>query len=450
MVRSLRAVGEGELPAEARKLLTFVDNRQDASLQAGHFNDFVQVTQLRGALYRAARQEQDGLTHEEVAQQVADALGLDFADYASNPEAKFSQRKNTERAFREVLAYRLYADLQRGWRVTMPNLEQVGLLRVGYVDLPDIAEDDSSWEGTHHALRDAAPGLREELGRIVLDELRRVLAIDVDALTPEGFDKLKERSRRQLVGPWALGDNEPEPRAGTAFARSGKAGASRNDLNLSSRSALGRYLQQPGRFPRTAGKIDRDDAQKIISDLLRTLERLGLLRVVVPAEVSGAPGYRLKASAILWRAGDGTRGAEDPLRRIVDPDAGARVNPFFLELYRDVAQSLTGLHAREHTAQVPSEDRSAARRSSARVASRCCTAHRQWSSGSTSRASTRSRCATSLRPPRTTRSAAVVPAGPVSRPSSSRTAPPATVTTSTTSAGPGTWSPGRSRPRAST
>ena len=34
---------------EARKLLTFVDNRQDASLQAGHFNDFVQVTQLRGA-----------------------------------------------------------------------------------------------------------------------------------------------------------------------------------------------------------------------------------------------------------------------------------------------------------------------------------------------------------------------------------------------------------------
>ena len=37
----------------ARKLLAFVDNRQDASLQAGHFNDFVQVTQLRGALYRA-------------------------------------------------------------------------------------------------------------------------------------------------------------------------------------------------------------------------------------------------------------------------------------------------------------------------------------------------------------------------------------------------------------
>ena len=48
IVRSLKALGEDELGPEARKLLTFVDNRQDASLQAGHFNDFVQVAQLRG------------------------------------------------------------------------------------------------------------------------------------------------------------------------------------------------------------------------------------------------------------------------------------------------------------------------------------------------------------------------------------------------------------------
>jgi hypothetical protein len=40
VVRALRGVPEDELPISARKLLTFVDNRQDASLQAGHFNDF--------------------------------------------------------------------------------------------------------------------------------------------------------------------------------------------------------------------------------------------------------------------------------------------------------------------------------------------------------------------------------------------------------------------------
>ena len=46
LVRALRAAPS--LDKQERKLLSFVDNRQDASLQAGHFNDFVQVVQLRG------------------------------------------------------------------------------------------------------------------------------------------------------------------------------------------------------------------------------------------------------------------------------------------------------------------------------------------------------------------------------------------------------------------
>ena len=41
LVRALRE--QHDLDDKARKLLTFVDNRQDASLQAGHFNDFAQV-----------------------------------------------------------------------------------------------------------------------------------------------------------------------------------------------------------------------------------------------------------------------------------------------------------------------------------------------------------------------------------------------------------------------
>ncbi|MCI0356280.1 MAG: hypothetical protein L0099_14755, partial [Acidobacteria bacterium] len=47
-VRSLIELqGDRDLQAEARKLLSFTDNRQDASLQAGHFNDFAQVALLR-------------------------------------------------------------------------------------------------------------------------------------------------------------------------------------------------------------------------------------------------------------------------------------------------------------------------------------------------------------------------------------------------------------------
>jgi len=45
--------GDRDLKPEARKLLSFTDNRQDASLQAGHFNDFAQVALLRSALHKA-------------------------------------------------------------------------------------------------------------------------------------------------------------------------------------------------------------------------------------------------------------------------------------------------------------------------------------------------------------------------------------------------------------
>ncbi len=54
LVRNLSGEQSG-LPPEARKLLAFSDNRQDASLQSGHFNDFVQVGLLRSALYQAVR-----------------------------------------------------------------------------------------------------------------------------------------------------------------------------------------------------------------------------------------------------------------------------------------------------------------------------------------------------------------------------------------------------------
>ena len=60
---------------EARKLLSFTDNRQDAALQAGHMNDFVQVVLLRGALVRAL-EERGELRFDELGSAVFGALGL--------------------------------------------------------------------------------------------------------------------------------------------------------------------------------------------------------------------------------------------------------------------------------------------------------------------------------------------------------------------------------------
>src|SRR5690348_13617891 len=96
-IRNLRH--QLDLPVTARKLLSFTDNRQDASLQAGHFNDFVEIGLLRGPLYAAVRAAGGaGLHHEELTQRVFDILRLPVEMYASNPSAKYQALAETQRA----------------------------------------------------------------------------------------------------------------------------------------------------------------------------------------------------------------------------------------------------------------------------------------------------------------------------------------------------------------
>ncbi|ONI92383.1 DEAD/DEAH box helicase [Saccharothrix sp. ALI-22-I] len=360
IVRSLREFPEAELPTDARKLLTFVDNRQDASLQAGHFNDFVQVAQLRGALYRAALDAgAGGLTFDELGREVVDALKLEFTDFAQAKDALFSRQDTAWRALREVVAHRVYQDLESGWRITMPNLEQTGLIRVDYQDLHESAGYQPFWQDKYPVLRDAPDGLREEIGRALLNEFRRVLALAVESFSQDGFERLRNRSGQLLEGPWALGERESEPKVGYAFVRSGRPGGPRRELNLTGRSAFGRYLINHPELKAVNGghKLGREDAEKVIRDLLAVFERQGIVTVAIPADKAGAPGYQLMTSAIILRPGDGTAGALDPVRRSYDADTAPRTNAFFVHLYRELAGALAGLEAKEHTAQVDPEQR---------------------------------------------------------------------------------------------
>ena len=132
-VRSLIELqGDRDLKSDARKLLSFTDNRQDASLQAGHFNDFAQVALLRSALHKATKEKgSKGLSHGELSRCVFDAMQLRFDEYAADPEVRGPAKSATHDALRRVMDYYLYRDLQRGWRVTAPNLEDCGRQQFG-------------------------------------------------------------------------------------------------------------------------------------------------------------------------------------------------------------------------------------------------------------------------------------------------------------------------------
>ena len=353
-IRALR--GSQLFDASARKLLSFTDNRQDASLQAGHFNDFIELSLLRGAIYQAVKDAgAEGLRHERIARAVVNALGLPFEHYAVDPAAATSYaRERIDDAFRHVLGYRIYRDLQRGWRINLPNLEQTGLLRIDYAGLGELCREESLWEGCHPALSSARAQTREAVARVLLDLLRRELAIKVEYLDRDRLDSIKQNSFQDLRAPWAIDENEELQSARIALPRSLKGGQRRGRFTyVSARGAFGQYLRRRGRFSDYGERIDIQATERIIRELLDGLRRGRLVELVKrPAQAGGAPGYQLVAAAMRWQVGDGKR-YHDPLRMPNRPDEGGAPNPFFEEFYTSVAAKLRDYRAREHTAQVP-------------------------------------------------------------------------------------------------
>jgi len=345
---------DGGLPVEARKLLAFTDNRQDASLQAGHFNDFVQVGWLRSALYRAALSAgAQGLAHEDLTHKVFAALNLAPDMYCLNPEAQFLAKQQNEQALREVLGYRLYRDLMRGWRVSFPNLEQCGLLEISYISLAEVTQAREVWEELHPALRQCSPDKRYTVLKTLLDFLRRELVIRVSYLEAPQQEKIKQLSNQRLREPWDIDEDEVLETSKVAFP-CGKPPANARGITVSGRGGFGRYLRRKS----ILGGLSLVETDKVILDLFRVLQIAGLLeQVYEPKEAEGTPGYQISAAGMVWKAGTGKQPFYDPIRIPRLPDTEANPNAYFLEFYREAARLSLGLEAREHTAQVPAEAR---------------------------------------------------------------------------------------------
>lgn len=357
-IRALRH--ESDISPEAKKLLSFTDNRQDASLQAGHFNDFIEIGLLRSALYLAASQAgPQGIEHDVLTQKVFDAIQLPMDLYAADPSVQFQAKIETQRALRQVLGYRLYCDLKRGWRITSPNLEQCGLLRIEYLSLEELCAAEDIWGRCHTVLAKARPETRMKVAKVLLDLMRRSLAIKVDYLDSQSQERIQQQSNQRLRAPWALDENETTRMeyATILMPRASRKGTdTRQHIYLSGRSRFGLYLNRASTFDEQ-GKLTIAEREEIIRDLLVSLQQAGIVEQVT-AETNDAPGgYQVTASSLRWIAGDGSQPFRDPTYVPEESQLGTRANPFFVRFYQTMAKELLKLEAREHTAQVSSEKR---------------------------------------------------------------------------------------------
>ncbi len=360
-IRHLRRVDE--LPREARKLLSFTDNRQDASLQAGHLNDFMNVTTLRAALWRALSDAgEEGLSHDLLASRVVQALNLHEEAYALQPGAKGRIQSMALKALTEVVEYRLYLDLRRGWRVNLPNLEQCGMLGFDYPGLEELAADADEWR--HPRTAGASPDTRLHVLRALLETGRRGLGVFVGVLDPDEWGPMERRSEQHLIDQWSVAGERQTWSSLIATGPRNPAGR-RRITSLTPRSGFGRFLNRGDTFG-DAENLPLEERLALIDDLVEALMRYGLLRLV---EAEGETRtWQIPAAAMVWKLGDGTP-YHDPIRTPSAPETEVPPNPYFVGLYKGIAEGLrtqpgntdpadesaSHIEAREHTAQVTHE-----------------------------------------------------------------------------------------------
>lgn len=346
------------ISAEKRKLLGFTDNRQDAALQAGHFNDFLFVSLLRAATYAAVLAAgPDGLADDEFGRRVQGSLGfiasnvLRRQEWMLDPEARGVGRLDAERTLARVLAHHVWADQRRGWRFTNPNLEELGLVRANYVAIDELASDGEIFASAPSELRNASPENRQRALTILLDSLRRGLAVTADVLDPANVDTIANAARQSLRDPWSI-SQQGDPRTASALIieapRKADVGVRGEQLILrgGSRSGLARQLNRADIWGR---RLPAARYLEVMTALLNAAAQYQLVRSVQTS--FDVQGWRLAANAVRLVPGDP---AED----------ARRSNRFFVNLYETLAQALAeggdglfGMEGREHTAQVDQDRR---------------------------------------------------------------------------------------------
>jgi len=340
-----------------QKLLSFTDNRQDAALQAGHFNDLIKVVQLRSGIYHALLSQKE-LTHANLDQAILEALNLSQEEYAKTPSSFPSGIRDNEKTLKDFLIYRALYDLRRGWRVILPNLEQCALLEIDYNNLKENCESDESWKLIPF-ISSIPSNERLEIIYQVLDFFRKSYALySEEYLTPKAIDEKSKEITEKLKAPWKLGDNEkinyPYHLRYEALKQGRKIIYT---ASVGSNSALGKYLRSEAK--KRGIDIKGKPYTEFIKSLLDLLVDAGWLHTSTAknAEDQETTLYQLRIDSIIWRLGDEETIKSDAVKNRAYKVITQNPNLFFQSIYKTNFRELKPVIGREHTGQLNFDDR---------------------------------------------------------------------------------------------
>lgn len=346
-----------------QKLLSFTDNRQDAALQAGHFNDFVQVIRLRSAIFQALQTAPGQLLdYSNIGSAVFNALQLDFGEYAAAVETAFPNvRRRIGETLQDYLFFRALSDLRRSWRIVLPNLEQCGLLRVEYRDIDEVAAADEAWSDVP-ILRLLDAQERREFITDILDFFRLEQAVHSENfLQPTKLREFERRFREELKAPWTLDENEKLRQPYVVRLDQLNRAEKMYSKSIGPTSGVGKYIKHFAKLhPRLdAEELRGENYRTFITALLDKLEAADYL-VRIPARDTAnqkVSVFRLKIDTLQWRLGDGETVRADVIKRRSYKDRSLKPNIFFRDIYKRDYSQAKRLRAGDHTAQLSVAER---------------------------------------------------------------------------------------------
>lgn len=358
----LKSQFDQKVKVEDQKILSFTDNRQDASLQTGHFNDFLMIGRLRSAIYRALKEIPDNhLAIDNIANEVFKTLGLKESDYAKYPGDPEWPDEDNEKALKDYLKVRILYDLRRGWRYNTPNLEQCALLDIKYHRLDEYCTNDSFFE-RDKLLGDLKAEERENILLHVLNYFRTAFAFSYYLFEDGKRETLEERLKMRLDSnkEWSLDADERLERPPVlVYERVGRSKKGVFVESIGPTSNLGKYLKRlflkQGKDP-----IKGKDLTDYISDLCRLLKKGQFLS---ESEVKGDKGitigYQLRVEKVIWKLGDLENVLTDEVRiNTTGDDLKIKPNKYFKEFYQqDFRRFSKFFTASEHTGQIASGER---------------------------------------------------------------------------------------------
>ena len=355
----LKHLGENGYEYVDQKVLSFTDNRQDASLQAGHFNDFMRVVHIRSGIFKALENnDSHTLDHSTLSQEMFKVLNLDQADYAASPTEFPGPQRENEEALKHYLTYRALYDLRRGWRVILPNLEQCALLEIGYKHLNDNCALDKMWQSVP-IFNDMSTEDREDIVFQVLDYFRRSYSLYSDEyLTADQIAIKRKIINEKLKPAWKFDDKERIQEPYFLYYETIRSRSKMFKASIGYGSGLGKYLRTE--FKRfTDHKIKTDEYIDIVGKLLELMSQAGWLMAFPAQNKDGNESkiFQLRIDSILWKLGDKRNIVQDQVKNRSYKSVKQIPNAFFQNVYKTNFGKLKKYEGREHTGQIDNEDR---------------------------------------------------------------------------------------------